>query len=886
MPRILKRSIDQRKQLTAYPEMRPTQSVPGAEVMAADLFKRPPQNDRYRTRYGRSLTLDRIQSALWNAQDGYMRDLTDMSRETIGLDPHLTSVLYKRFNSVASLPWECRPAEGPGVDEKKAAAYADFVREQLMMVSNFRQSIVQLAWGLFDGRSALETHWVNRPETYSPKSVQGVTLSISWRVGSLGWIHPRRLSFDEDRNLYINDSGLGSGFEKVGIPLNSLAFKFVQFTPQLFGDYPELEGLAPKCLYWSFMKRFGARERMVLVELFGKPWRIITVDEDSDAGPEDLQEAADIADQLGSTTSARMPRGTKLDVVANDPRAGELHEKIIETSDKQLSKLVLGQTGTTDANPGALGGGMQALIMSNEQFIILSGDAAMLSEAIEDRLTDAIIELNFGKAELINAPRFILRAETNPDKKVEAERMKIALDMGLPIEIDEAYEVLGFKKPEPGSICLQVLSTPGPMGTVERSSKIIVAPAELARQQQEIDAAIQEASAKAAAPVVDPLVAPENDNKPVGKPAAPPAEEDPAMIAIKDALGLEQTSRDFERILLAQIMFGDVYEHTHDECVALAKNRQPDSVHGTIETLIDKGVREAARVTNRWGEALAAAVRGETEPRGINKKLQQAADRLDLLQFARTIERRMTHSSMAGALDSQWEDASGDQIAPEKFSAPETIKSERAKLATVTDVSPDFTSMAYQEALKFFKAKTPIPKSSFEKLSSAAKARSFTVAGLTSEHLIGIAHSELANAIVEGGKLSDFAARLAKRFESAGMTPLNPSHVETIFRTNLVTSYNVGRKAEMTTPDALKLRPYWLIRTVKDDRQRDTHKAVDGWVLRATDPFWRGIGGPPWGFNCRCRLTTVRADKLGDRKVRSGAEIRGLPDQGFDPVAI
>ncbi len=890
MPRTLKSQIPKRRGLTAYPESRgyDVTVVPGPEVMAAELFKRPPKNDLYRTRYGRSLTLDRIQSALIAAQDGLMRDLTDMSRETIGVDPHLTSVLYKRFNSVASLPWECRPAEGPGVDPKKAQAYADFVREQLLMVSNFRKAIVQLAWGLFDGRAALEVHWIDRPETYTPKGAEGMTLQIKWRVGSLGWIHPRRLCFDEDRNLYINDTGGGTGFDKTGFGLNFLPFKFIQFTPQLFGDYPELEGLAPKCLYWAFMKRFGARERMVLVELFGKPWRVITVDENSDADAQDLQDAAEIADQLGGnngTASARMPRGTKLEVFDHDPRSGELHEKIIETSDKQLSKLVLGQTGTTDAQPGALGGGLQALVMSNEQFVILNGDAAMLGEAIEDYLTDAIIELNFGRAELINAPRFVLRAETNPDKKAEAERMKIALDMGLPIEIDEAYEVLGFKKPEPGSIVLQVLSTPGPMGTVERSSKIIVAPAELAQQQAEIDAAIREAAAPQAgpAPIIDPNAPPPaNDDDEPAAPAAVAKPTDDAAGVIKDVLGLEQISRDFERILLAHLTMGDSHSHNHEECVALAKNRQPDSVHGTLETLIDKGVREAARVSGAWCEALTSAVRGETTPVAINRALQRAADRLDLLKYARTIERRMTHSAMTGALDSQWEDATDSQIKPEAFPTPASLASKKKKsipkgpssidiirdLAEAIDeekqkTEPDFTGMAYQEATKFFKSKQPIPKAIFEKLSSAAKARSFTVAGLASEHLLSVAHSELTNAIVEGSKMSDFAARLEERFKSAGVVQLNPSHVETIFRTNLLTSYNVGRKAEMTTPDALKLRPYWVIRGVSDDRQRDTHRAVNGWVLRATDPFWRTIGGPPFGFNCFAPSTLILGNVIG-----------------------
>jgi SPP1 gp7 family putative phage head morphogenesis protein len=911
MPRARKRDLS-RIDLTAYPEMRDVTVVPGPDVMTKDLFKRPPLNDLYRQRYGRSLTLNRIQQALDAAQQGYMRDLTDMSRETMGLDPHLTSVLYKRLNAVASLPWEVRPAEGPGVDERLAQAYADFCREQLLMVSGFRQAIVQLAWGLFDGRSALETHWVDRADTFVSKSKAGdISLPIRWRVGSLGWIHPRRLCFDADRDLYINDTNISTSFYNtnpktmIGVGLKSIPYKFIQFTPQLFGDYPELEGLAPKCLYWSFMKRFGARERMILVELFGKPWRIITVDEDSDAGPQELEDATAIADSLGDTASARMPRGTKLEVVSTDPKSGDLHQQVIDTSDKQISKLVLGQTGTTDAQPGALGGGMQSLVMNNEQQIILGGDAAMLSEAIEDYLTDAIIATNFGQAALINAPRFVLRSETTPDKKNEGERLKLALDMGLPIEIDEAYDVLGFKKPEPKSIVIQVTSSPGPMGTVEKSAKITVAPEMLEAQQKAIDDALKAASPDTTTPAIAPTDAvttpeavPANDQaaQPAAPAAKPPAGN--AASVIKDVLGLEAPasdeevqliSREFERILLAQIYQGggehEHHEHGDAEHVALA-NRQPDTVHGTIETLIDKGVKEAARVSNRWCEALVASVRGADKASEINKRLVAAADRLDLLQYARTIERRMTHSAMAGALDSQWEAETDNQVAPEKFPAPDSAAASRSVLAPVASVEPEFTSMAYKEALKFFNAKQPVPKATFAKLSSAAKARSFTVAGLASEYTLSVAKSELANAIVAGTPLKEFAANLAKRFESAGLTPLSPSHAETVFRTNLLTSYNVGRKTEMTQPDVLKLRPYWQIRGVADDRQRDAHAAVNGWILRASDPFWRSKGGPPWGFNCRCRTASISPTKLSGRQVRTGAEIRDLPDPGFDAVAF
>lgn len=968
MPRISKALVPHKSvKAAAFPELRTNNATVEPKDLKRVMFGRPTDQDIWgRQRYGRSLTLDRIERALRGAQQGYMRELTDMARETIGVDPHLTAVLSKRIGAAASVPYEVTPATGPGVDKELAAKYADFVREQIAAIPRFKQALKQLAWGLFDGRSALEIQWVTR-EDAGIERVGG-----AWRAAELTWIHPRRLQFGPDRELRINDTFTqGYSFSPVGLALRDMPFKFIEFKPQLFGDYPEFEGLAPKCLYWSFFKRFGARERNVLLELFGKPWRVITIDDESEASDEDLLAAEGIADQLGNTVTARMPRGTKLDMVEVNPDAGKIHQDVIQESDRQLSKLVLGQTGTTDGLPGALGGGNQSLVMMNEQLLILQGDAELLAEAVEDYLTDAIVALNFGVEALINAPRFVVRADAQPDRKADTDRMKLALELGLSVSVEQAYELTGFRKPEKDEAVIRMVDVPNGMGGTVRVAQVTApmldagsAAIDAADAATEVDGGAPPANdtgpvieipdaavadiftvnegraSKGAGPLLLPDGTPDPDgflpinefkakrsaagaasgqaevsatepkpsattpNVEPAKPTEPPANEedddeeepsdDPALEAVKKAIGLERSSAETidqvseELVIqLCRYMAGNpiAAPHAHASCVALAKQVQPSSVHGTIETLISKGVRESARVVDRWTQTICDAVRGLDKPAKINARLNAVADKLDTLAFARSIERRIVHSSMTGSLDSQWEDANEEEIKPEAFPAPKASTT-RVAAAPVTDVSPDFTSMAYQEALKYFKQKNPVPKSIFEKLSAAAKARSFTVAGLASDHALNIAKSELGNAMVEGADMATFAQRLGERFKSAGFSSLNPSHLETVFRTNLVDSYNVGRKAEMSTPTALKERPYWVVRTVKDDRQRETHRAVDGWVIRADDAFWRKVGGPPWGFNCRCRLSTIREKKLGDRVVRSGVEIRGLPDPGFEPGAM
>jgi SPP1 gp7 family putative phage head morphogenesis protein len=149
--------------------------------------------------------------------------------------------------------------------------------------------------------------------------------------------------------------------------------------------------------------------------------------------------------------------------------------------------------------------------------------------------------------------------------------------------------------------------------------------------------------------------------------------------------------------------------------------------------------------------------------------------------------------------------------------------------------------------------------------------------------MLATAHDELAKAITAGADLREFSKALGDRFDAAGWTRLNASHLETVFRTNVMGAYSDGRRAQMTQPTVMAARPYWQILGVKDSRTRDPHAAAIGKVLPAGDPFF-DRAGPPFGFNCRCRTVSRSAKDLARLGLvpTIGAQIRGLPDDGWD----
>ena len=324
--------------------------------------------DQSRRFFGAGLQLETIESALRLAELGYMRDLADLTKETFSFDPHLLCIVPKRFRALASVEPKVVAAEGPGVDPTKAAHYADVVRQQLLGIKNLKQQIIRLDWAHCNGRAALEKVWSEA------KRAPGV--DYQFEIKELNWLHVRRLSFGPERELRVRDDPWGGGnFEAKGLDIENIPHKFITYKPQLFDDVQEREGFGPRCLYYSFFKRMGWRDRMVLMELFGKPWRIIEIDPAvaHKYQPEELDDLQDRADELGAGASAALGAGVKLNIANPDAKSHEGHRSVSQDCDDQQSKLVLGNTNTTDAKAGGLGS-QQALVHQDGETLVIAAD--------------------------------------------------------------------------------------------------------------------------------------------------------------------------------------------------------------------------------------------------------------------------------------------------------------------------------------------------------------------------------------------------------------------------------------------------------------------------------------------------------------------------------
>ena len=199
------------------------------------------------------------------------------------------------------------------------------------------------------------------------------------------------------------------------------------------------------------------------------------------------------------------------------------------------------------------------------------------------------------------------------------------------------------------------------------------------------------------------------------------------------------------------------------------------------------------------------------------------------------------------------------------------------------------TTASARRALDFFRQKIGMTKVAFNRLERRYREVSFTVARVESVALIERTKELLTDAIAEGHTRAVFERRANEAFRKAGVAPLEPFHLETVFETNVNGAYQAGRASQMLQADVRRALPFWKYRTAGDDRVRKAHRLLDGFVAHHTDAVWRRIYAPN-GYRCRCNVTGLTEEQARGEASRRGFDlsVEGLkrlpsqPDEGFN----
>lgn len=192
---------------------------------------------------------------------------------------------------------------------------------------------------------------------------------------------------------------------------------------------------------WVIYKRNGMGDYAQYAELFGMPMREGTYD-----GYDDLARQKLVQDltEMGSAGIFVHPEGTEIKLVESTQKGGsnEVYSGLINIANAEISKLVLGNTLTTDVGQS----GTQALgtIHREVEQQITQSDRRFVLEVLNYHLSDVLTAFGYN----LENGQFAFEEDESLPLKDQAEIFAMARnELKLPIDDEHIYETLGIPKP-------------------------------------------------------------------------------------------------------------------------------------------------------------------------------------------------------------------------------------------------------------------------------------------------------------------------------------------------------------------------------------------------------------------------------------------------------
>ncbi|MBB3947226.1 hypothetical protein GGQ73_003192 [Rhizobium skierniewicense] len=211
-----------------------------------------------------------------------------------------------------------------------------------------------------------------------------------------------------------------------------------------------------------------------------------------------------------------------------------------------------------------------------------------------------------------------------------------------------------------------------------------------------------------------------------------------------------------------------------------------------------------------------------------------------------------------------------------------------SSIITLMASAIDALSLPFDEAIDFLRQKTAVPTKSYRDVWDAAHSKMFMVAGANSQALVDDFQNAIVKAAEQGLTLEDFRADFDDIVKRHGWQYKGARgwRSRLIFETNLASAYAAGRYAQMSEPDTLEAFPFWQYNHSGALHPRLNHKAWDGMVFAADDPFWN-TNYPPNGYKCGCFVTPVSRPGLKRLGKSKPDEAPNLDQLGTDqPLGV
>lgn len=390
------------------------------------------------------LTPARLAGLLRSAETGNARAYLELAEQMEEKDLHYLGVLGKRKRAVTQL--EISVADAKGVPNAKAAG--DLIRQFI--------DRDELQIEMFDMLDAIG-------KGYSVTEILWDTSGGQWMPTQLKYRDPRWFHYNN-----IDGETLETWTNEGPVPVQP--YKYIHHKVAAKSGLPIRGGLA-RAISWLWMfKNFDVKAWTVFAETYGQPIRIGKYD--GSASAEDKAVLLKALRNIGSDMAGIIPVTMQMELIEAKMTGNiDLFERYADWIDRQVSKAVLGNTGTTDA---IAGGHAVGKVHRQVEEDIERADAKLLSATLNRDLVKPLIDLNFGPQE--QYPRLRIVVEDEQDGVQMANAVSLLVDAGLEVAQDDMRQRLGLRRPEPGEAILKKVQNasgqlPVPTPSVKSASR-------------------------------------------------------------------------------------------------------------------------------------------------------------------------------------------------------------------------------------------------------------------------------------------------------------------------------------------------------------------------------------------------------------------------------
>ncbi|GLR51262.1 DUF935 domain-containing protein [Shinella yambaruensis] len=217
--------------------------------------------------------------------------------------------------------------------------------------------------------------------------------------------------------------------------------KFLRHMPRTKLGLPLRRGMARPAAWAYLIQQFTLQDWAAFSEVYGMPLRVGKYN--ASASSADKRTLLKAVASIANDAAAIIPAGMDIEFhEVNGANGAAVFGGLLEYIDKQISKLVVGQTMTSD-DGSSLG---QAKIHNEVRLDILRADCRQLAITINRDLIKPFVDLNFGPQE--HYPFVELPVPDPEDVKALSDSLGVLVPLGLRVSQNEIREKLGLSDPK------------------------------------------------------------------------------------------------------------------------------------------------------------------------------------------------------------------------------------------------------------------------------------------------------------------------------------------------------------------------------------------------------------------------------------------------------